>query len=62
MGAVSADMAAAKKLNPRLVDRYLRVVLPKEVATVLKVAEGDHVAFVVEGTRVEVRKVRMSLD
>ncbi|MHB8634133.1 MAG: AbrB/MazE/SpoVT family DNA-binding domain-containing protein [Thermoplasmatota archaeon] len=53
---------ASKRLDPRLVDRYLRVVLPKEVVAALKVGPGDHVAFVVEGNRVEVRKVRMSLE
>ncbi|MFO1532670.1 MAG: AbrB/MazE/SpoVT family DNA-binding domain-containing protein [Thermoplasmatota archaeon] len=53
---------ASKSVDPRLVDRYLRVVLPKEVARALHVAPGDHVAFVMDGSRVEVRKVKMSLE
>lgn len=53
---------ASKKLDPRLVDRYLRIVLPKDVAEALKVGPGDHIAFVVDGSRIEVRKVKMSLE
>ena len=53
---------SSKIVDPRLVDKYLRVVLPKDVAKVLRVGPGDHVAFVVEGDRIEVRRVKISLD
>jgi bifunctional DNA-binding transcriptional regulator/antitoxin component of YhaV-PrlF toxin-antitoxin module len=49
-------------INPRLVDQHMRVVLPKNVADALHVRHGDHVAFVVEGHEVKLRKVKLSLD
>lgn len=49
-------------INPRLVDQHMRVVLPKNVADALNVKQGDHVAFVVAGDEVKLRKVKLSLD
>jgi bifunctional DNA-binding transcriptional regulator/antitoxin component of YhaV-PrlF toxin-antitoxin module len=49
-------------INPRLVDQHMRVVLPKNVADALHVKQGDHVAFVIEGYEVKLRKVKLSLD
>jgi bifunctional DNA-binding transcriptional regulator/antitoxin component of YhaV-PrlF toxin-antitoxin module len=40
----------------------MRVVLPKNAADALHVKQGDHVAFVVEGHEVKIRKVKLSLD
>jgi bifunctional DNA-binding transcriptional regulator/antitoxin component of YhaV-PrlF toxin-antitoxin module len=58
-----ALMARAEKgIDPRLIDGSWRVVLPKEAIAALKVKQGDHVAFVVTEGRVEIRKVKLSLD
>lgn len=48
--------------RPRLVDSHMRVVLTPEVAKALRVRPGDHVAFVLEGDEVRVRKVRLALE
>lgn len=49
-------------INPRLVDQHMRVVLPRNVADILHVKQGDHVAFVVVGDEVRLRKVKLALD
>lgn len=49
-------------INPRLVDQHMRVVLPKNVVDALHLRQGDHVAFVVDGHEVTLRKVKLSLD
>jgi bifunctional DNA-binding transcriptional regulator/antitoxin component of YhaV-PrlF toxin-antitoxin module len=49
-------------INPRLVDQHMRVVLPKNVADALHVKHGDHVAFVIEGHEVRIKRVRLSLE
>lgn len=48
-------------IDPRLVDQHMRVVLPKAVQQALKLRRSDHVAFVVTGPRVEIRKVHLTL-
>jgi bifunctional DNA-binding transcriptional regulator/antitoxin component of YhaV-PrlF toxin-antitoxin module len=53
---------AESDIDPRLVDQHMRVVLPKAVVQALKLKRGDHVAFVLTGAKVEVRKVKLSLD
>jgi AbrB family looped-hinge helix DNA binding protein len=40
----------------------MRVVIPKNVADALHVKQGDHVAFIVSGETVQMRKVRLTLD
>jgi bifunctional DNA-binding transcriptional regulator/antitoxin component of YhaV-PrlF toxin-antitoxin module len=40
----------------------MRVVLPKNVADALRVKQGDHVAFVVVGEEVRLRKVKLALE
>jgi AbrB family looped-hinge helix DNA binding protein len=40
----------------------MRVVLPKNVADALGVKQGDHVAFVVGGGEVRLRKVKLALE
>jgi len=49
-------------INPRLIDQHMRVVIPKEAVDALRIKQGDHVAFVVEGREVRVRKIKMVLD
>lgn len=49
------------KLQPRLVDQHKRVVLPKEVLDILDLESGDHVAFAIEGKRVEILKVNWTV-
>jgi AbrB family looped-hinge helix DNA binding protein len=49
-------------INPRLVDQHMRVVLPKNVADALHIKQGDHVAFVIVGSEVKLRKVKLTLD
>lgn len=49
------------KLQPRLVDQHKRVVLPKEVLEALSLDSGDHVAFAIDGKRVEIRKVNWTV-
>lgn len=49
-------------INPRLVDQHMRVVIPKDAADALRIKPGDHLAFVVEGREVRVRRIKMVLD
>lgn len=49
-------------INPRLVDQHNRVVLPKSVTDALHLKHGDHVAFVVVGGEVRLRKVKLALE
>ncbi|HEX2065866.1 MAG TPA: AbrB/MazE/SpoVT family DNA-binding domain-containing protein [Candidatus Thermoplasmatota archaeon] len=43
-------------INPRLVDKHMRVVLPKDVTAALHLRQGDHVHFDVRHGDVVVRK------
>jgi len=49
-------------ITPRLIDRHMRVVLTREAYEALGVRQGDHVAFVVCGGEVTLRKVRLALE
>jgi AbrB family looped-hinge helix DNA binding protein len=50
-------------IDPRLIDQHSRVVLPQEVKDALNAGPGDRVHFLVlPGGKVEVRKVRLSLE
>ncbi|MCA1811983.1 MAG: AbrB/MazE/SpoVT family DNA-binding domain-containing protein [Halobacteriales archaeon] len=49
-------------INPRLVDRHFRVVLPKEVVDFLGLERGSHVAFTVSDGEVRMQRVRLTLE
>lgn len=49
-------------INPRLVDQHMRVVLPKSVADALNVEAGGYVVFLVDGSEVRLRKVKLALE
>ena len=49
-------------IDARWIDQHNRVVLPKSVTDALHVGHGDHVAFLVEGHEVKLKRVRMELE